>query len=221
MTFRLLVIAALATALDPCAKLEQQLKGNGAASAATATSAPAPPPETLTAEDLEMREAKDLCAKGDCETAHKRLMLGLPPTSPVRATPDFKDLENKWAQQAISGAANDPDVMARRRELAEVIASPVVDAQLKTKAQATLQAMPTKGPPDPVFTADPSRDAGPPSAADQARALQSSDPAAAKKLLLPRVQTNKASRDEIELLKSICKGLKDNACVNLCAQKLR
>jgi len=77
--------------------------------------------------------------------------------------------------------------------------------------------MPTKGPPDPVFTAD----AGAPSIGDQARALQSSDPAAAKKLLLPRVSSGKASRDEIELLKSICKGLRDNACVDLCNKKLR
>jgi len=220
MTSRLLVIVALATALDPCSKLEQQLKGNTAASAATATT-PAPPPQTLTAEDLEMREAKDLCAKGDCETAHKRLALALPSNSPVRQQADFKDLENKWAQQAIAGAANDPDVLGRRKELAEVLASPIVDPALKTKAQATLQAMPTKGPPDPVFTADPSRDGGAPSIGDQARALQSSDPAAAKKLLLPRVSSGKASRDEIELLKSICKGLRDNACVDLCNKKLR
>ena len=116
----------------------------------------------LSPEDQMMAEATQLCAAGDCQSAHDRLKVGLGPSSPLRQSPAFKDLENKWATTTIAGATDDPDVMQRRAELTDLIASAAVDPALKAKAAATLNALPTKpivydAGPLPV---DPGSDAG-------------------------------------------------------------
>lgn len=98
-----------------------------------------------------MVEADQLCTAGDCQSAHDRLAVGLPASSPIRQSDAFKSLENKWAAATVAGAIDDPDIMARRKQLADVIASPVVTADIKTRAQQALAAMPKSVPNTPLF----------------------------------------------------------------------
>ena len=98
----------------------------------------------VTPEDQLITEATQLCAAGDCQSGHDRLAVGLPANSPIRQSQPFKDLENRWATGTINGAADDPDLMQRRSQLADVIASTAVDPALKARATATLAALPTK-----------------------------------------------------------------------------
>jgi len=50
--------------------------------------------------------------------------------------------------------------------------------------------------------------------ADQVRSIMLGDPDKAKALLKPRVESGKATRDEITLYKTICHDQHDTACFN-------
>ena len=54
------------------------------------------------------------------------------------------------------------------------------------------------------------------SAADKARAIMLNDPAGARAILEPRVASGHATKDEISLLKTICRNDGDRACVDRC-----
>jgi hypothetical protein len=138
-------VALFALSLNPCDQIKAAL-GQGQAAPDTTTLTPAP---VVSPEQQLMVEADQLCTAGDCQSAHDRLAVGLPPNSPIRQTDAFKALENKWAAATVGGAIDDPDVMTRRKQLADVIASPAVTADLKTRAQQALAIMPTKPLPDP------------------------------------------------------------------------
>jgi hypothetical protein len=146
-------IALFSVTLGPCDKVKALLgqapQATNDSSDSQLTAQPVVSPE-----DQLMIEATQLCTAGDCQSAHDRLAVGLPANSPIRQSPAFKDLETKWATAAIAGASDDPDLMARRRELADVVASTAISPQLKAQATQTLAALPTKPPPPP--------DAGPP-----------------------------------------------------------
>lgn len=132
-----------------CDKMKAMLGGNSQAAAPDDTTmAPSP---VITPEQQLMNEADQLCNAGDCQSAHDRLAVGLPPTSPIRQSDQFKALENRWATGVVSGAMDDPDVMSRRRQLGDVIASTVVSPDLKTRAQQDLNLLPTKPLPDGVL----------------------------------------------------------------------
>ncbi len=147
-----IVVAALfSLTLGPCDKVKTLLGQAPTATPDDDTTLAAAP--VVSPEDQLMAEATQLCAAGDCQSAHDRLAVGLPTNSPLRQSPAFKDLENKWATATISGATDDPDLMQRRAQLADVIASNAVDPGLKSKAAATLAALPTQ----PIVY-----DAGPP-----------------------------------------------------------
>lgn len=47
-----------------------------------------------------------------------------------------------------------------------------------------------------------------------------SDPQGAKSLLMPRVANGKATRQEIELLRMLCKELRDSVCVAMTTERL-
>ncbi|MEO8876349.1 MAG: hypothetical protein ABI461_12240 [Polyangiaceae bacterium] len=152
-------IAIFSLGLGPCDKVKGMISPQPAAT-------PDPGDTQLTAgpvvspEDQLMAEATQLCTAGDCQSAHDRLAVGLPTTSPVRQSPAFKDIENKWATATVNGAGDDPDLLARRKQLADVVASTAIDPALKNRAAQTLAALPTQPPPDP--TNAPVVDAGSP-----------------------------------------------------------
>ncbi len=160
LVFRAAMFVALGTLLDPCSKLgirseppagSTSINAGSAGDTAPATGAPTSP------EQVTIEEAKKLCNSGDCLTAHDRMEIALPPNAPFRQTPEFKDIQNRWAKAVIEGAAADSDVAGRRKLLQDVISSNVVDASYKSQAQAVLAKLPAQAP-----SATPS--AGPPDA---------------------------------------------------------
>ncbi len=163
MLRRTVIAAALfSLTLGPCDKVKALL---GQAPEATNDSSDSQliAQPVVSPEDQLMAEATQLCNAGDCQSGHDRVAVGLPANSPVRQSAAFKDLENKWAAATVSGAQDDPDLMARRAELGDVIASAVVSPQLKAQAAQTLAALPTKPPPPPdAGPMSDGTDAGPP-----------------------------------------------------------
>ncbi|MEO7109643.1 MAG: hypothetical protein ABI183_04310 [Polyangiaceae bacterium] len=143
-----IAIALFSATLGPCDKVKALLgQAPPATNDSSDTQLTAQP--IVSPEDQLLTEATQLCTAGDCQSAHDRLAVGLPQNSPVRQSPAFKDLENKWATAVVAGATDDPDLMARRQELSDVIASVAVTPQLKAQAAQTLAALPTKPPPPP------------------------------------------------------------------------
>ncbi len=195
-----------ASPLDQCKKLASTDTASPNASEGSITVPAVPVKPALSFEDQSLKEAKQLCASGDCQTAHDRLAIALPTGSPVRTTPDFKDIENKWATSTIAGAQNDPDVIGRRRTLEQVIASTSVDAPTRERAKAALAAMPTKAPP-PLASAAAQSDL------ELAKLAAATDAKKAREILLPKIQAKKATKEETEYLTALCFKTKDKPCL--------
>jgi pSer/pThr/pTyr-binding forkhead associated (FHA) protein len=87
-------------------------------------------------------DAKRKCAAGDCETAHDEL-AGVAGESPVRATPDFKDVENKWADQELAKGDAETDSAKKHRLYQRVAQDVAVDASRRKAAADKLQALDT------------------------------------------------------------------------------
>jgi pSer/pThr/pTyr-binding forkhead associated (FHA) protein len=73
-----------------------------------AAAALAPSPERGT-----LDRAKRLCASGNCEAAHD-MLAAIAETSPLRATQDFKDVENKWADELLARADTETEIATKR-----------------------------------------------------------------------------------------------------------
>jgi pSer/pThr/pTyr-binding forkhead associated (FHA) protein len=220
---------------------------------------PAPSAELTsdTSESLAIAEAKKLCAAGDCERAHDRLMMAIAVASPVRDSDDFKMIEAAYWDRQLDKAQAEPD-LARRRALLETIAkATTVDPNRRKLAADRLQlieqgavpapsgasALPSSAtaaltreasapiaPPTPRPRPEPHTSPRPPTASpssgggsvlERARGMILTDPNGAKQLLMPRVMGGKGSREETELLKTICRELRDSACVTACNEKLK
>ena len=138
-----IAVALFSLSLSPCDKVKALLgqapQATNDSSDSQLTAGP-----VMTPEDQLMTEATQLCAAGDCQSGHDRLAVGLPANSPIRQSQPFKDLENKWATATVNGAVDDPDLLQRRAERADVLASTAVDPAIKARATATLAALPTK-----------------------------------------------------------------------------
>ncbi len=141
MRAAILGAALFSLSLGPCDKVKA-LVGGQPATAEPSDTTTMQPAAVISPEDQLLKEATDLCTAGDCLTAHDRLTVGLPAAAPQRQSAAYKDIETKWANATIDGAADDPDLMARRRALGDVIASATVNAATKGRAQQTLAALP-------------------------------------------------------------------------------
>jgi pSer/pThr/pTyr-binding forkhead associated (FHA) protein len=98
--------------------------------------APAPSPERTALDD-----AKALCAAGDCEGAHKKLESAIAETSPLRATPEFRDVETKWADQLLARADAEGDPAAKRAIYQRVSQAMGVDPTRRKVAADKLQQL--------------------------------------------------------------------------------
>ncbi|MEO6573092.1 MAG: hypothetical protein ABIP89_04580 [Polyangiaceae bacterium] len=209
MTARTVLVLGLVFSLDPCSKLGINLKGGDPPAAESAAPQPAP----LSVEETALADAKKLCTQGDFQYAHERLASTLPAGSPLRQSADFKDIENKWAAATTTGAADDPDLLGRRRALDEVSKSTSVDPSFQAKAKALLLSLPTQPTALPEIK---SLDGGA-SSIEQARTLSArSDFDGVRKLLLPKP---KLSKEEGTLLLNACKKLNDRACADSAKSK--
>jgi pSer/pThr/pTyr-binding forkhead associated (FHA) protein len=117
--------------------------------------------------------------------------------TPVVSTPQTTaQLTGREAGPRLSAAVNPPPVRPPSVEPSQPVA-----------------AHPPVKPPTPA--------APQASFADQARALMlKGDADAAKQLLMPRFALGKASREEVLLLKTACKNLHDQVCVDSCKSRL-
>ena len=85
-------------------------------------------------------EAQKLCEGGDCEGAHEKLAT-LGDGSPVRSSQDFKDLENRWADQQLARGDGEQDVAKKRPIYQSVSQEMSVDAARRKAAADKLQML--------------------------------------------------------------------------------
>jgi len=104
------------------------------ATAAT-TTAVAPSADQSTLDD-----AKRLCASGDCEAAHAKL-ASIAEGSPLRATQDFKDIENRWADELLARGDAAQDVAKKRASYERVAQAMTVDPSRRKEAADKLQQL--------------------------------------------------------------------------------
>jgi pSer/pThr/pTyr-binding forkhead associated (FHA) protein len=105
--------------------------------AATQTSAAA---AALSPDRVTIAEAQKLCAAGDYEGAYEKLAT-LPEGSPARSSQDFKDVENRWADQELSRGDADPDFTRKRALYQRVSQEMGVDPGRRKAAADKLQAL--------------------------------------------------------------------------------
>jgi pSer/pThr/pTyr-binding forkhead associated (FHA) protein len=117
----------------------------GAIGAFVYTRPKAPPPAATPAaavspDQAALDDAKRKCAAGDCEAAHDEL-ASIADGSPVRASPDFKDVENRWADQELAKADTEAD-LTKKHSLYQRVAQDMAVEPAKRKAAADkLQAL--------------------------------------------------------------------------------
>ena len=81
-----------------------------------------------------LEQAKRLCASGDCEAAHERL-ASITESSPLHSSPEFRDVENRWADELLARAEKEPDV-ATRRALYQRVAQAITVEPMRRKVGA-------------------------------------------------------------------------------------
>jgi pSer/pThr/pTyr-binding forkhead associated (FHA) protein len=85
-------------------------------------------------ERVALEQAKRLCASGDCEAAHDKLSA-IGDTSPLHGSPDYRDVENRWADEILARADREPD-MTTRRALYQRVAQTMTVEPTRRKAGA-------------------------------------------------------------------------------------
>jgi pSer/pThr/pTyr-binding forkhead associated (FHA) protein len=99
-------------------------------------------PAAPSLEEATLDDAKKLCQAGDCDAAHEKL-AALPDASPVRASPEFKELENRWADNLLAKADAEPDVTKRRAMFQRVAQATTVEGARRKAAADKLQQLDT------------------------------------------------------------------------------
>jgi pSer/pThr/pTyr-binding forkhead associated (FHA) protein len=84
--------------------------------------------------------AKTLAATGQFEEAHA-VLTGVSNVSSLRTTPEFSDIENRWADQTLVRADDEVDVAVKRAKYQSVAASVTVDQNRRKMAADKLQAL--------------------------------------------------------------------------------
>jgi pSer/pThr/pTyr-binding forkhead associated (FHA) protein len=170
---------------------------------AAMTATPTSPDEAL------LDEARRLCQVGDCEAAHEKV-AGLPEASPMRASQELRDLENRWADQVLARADGEGDLAKRRGMYQRVAQATSVDGSRRKAAADKLQqsdtvtntiaaaslALPGVGtranPDDGTPTPTPRADAGARRAVKEKEAL-AAEPAAAPPAAVPATGSSAAN----------------------------
>jgi pSer/pThr/pTyr-binding forkhead associated (FHA) protein len=87
-------------------------------------------------------QAKKLCASGDCEAAHEAVSA-ISDTSPLRFTQDFKDVENKWADDLLARAEVQTDLSTKRTLYQRVAQAMTVESTRRKAGANKLQELDT------------------------------------------------------------------------------
>jgi pSer/pThr/pTyr-binding forkhead associated (FHA) protein len=123
-----------------------------------------PAAATQTPDQEALAQAQRLCASGDCDGAHDKLAT-IADGAPIRASTDFKDVENRWADQVLSRGDGEAD-SAKKRALYQRVAQEMgVDPARRKAAADKLQtldaiavmttATPSSLPTAPIKAAEP------------------------------------------------------------------
>ncbi|MDP9152479.1 MAG: FHA domain-containing protein [Myxococcota bacterium] len=163
-----------------------------------------PPPDRSA-----LDQARRMCASGDCESAHQAL-AGMAEASSLRTTQDFKDVENRWADELLTRAEAELDVAKKRAAYQRVAQAMTVDGTRRKAAADKLQqldAMTSVAATNPMqlpIAARTSEDASPPARAEVShRSSAALESTAAERAAFPPVsvvppRTAPASVDERE-----------------------
>jgi pSer/pThr/pTyr-binding forkhead associated (FHA) protein len=148
----------------------------------------APSPERAALE-----QAKRLCASGDCEAAHDKLSA-IGDSSPLRGSPDFRDVENRWADEILARADREPDVAARRALYQRVAQAMTVEPARRKVSADKLQELDvtSTGATNPMQLpvaggrgADDAAPTAPPRAEPPRRVVAAAEPPAAATIAVP------------------------------------
>ncbi|WP_437943210.1 FHA domain-containing protein [Sorangium sp. So ce281] len=189
-------------------------------------------------DDAKMLDAaQEHLRSGDIDAAHRKLQE-IAETSPVRETPRFKEIEERWAEgmfRQVEQAATKEDKLALLNEIAKTTGVPtalrarVAEVRRQVDPEAPPEPEPEPVPqhagspapwlphpaPAPAPVPAPSASAPAPSASGAAPAssgLDSSSYPAQRRALEPKVWNGKASASEIKLLRAICIHQGDAVC---------
>ncbi|MCU0657672.1 MAG: FHA domain-containing protein [Polyangiaceae bacterium] len=203
--------------------------------------AAATPDTALTADDGHralLEAAKKADSVGDHEGAVNKL-AEIPVNSPLRQAPEFISMHDRWAEKSIAKAAELVDKSEKKTLLNKVAQNTNVNADLRRKAadaMASLDAPGTdpnqlplprssdpKAPGDPTAKlvpkkTDDKKDPGATPASTPTTAPPSAPPDAndtemkQRRALEGRMNSGKATKDDLRLLKEICKHQGDAAC---------
>ncbi len=178
-------------------------------------------------------KAKKYAADGDIEMAHNHLSQ-IPEDSPVTEDPEFRRLENEWADAQFRKAAAETDPEQKRALLNRISETTSVSAdKRKRAADEALAIAPdderdpprpyshVPGPPGPRTTGA-GETPGPgttttktkPEPDDKGSSGDKYDPSAIKASLQAKMAAGTATKSELRMLVSICSGDGDKACRN-------
>ncbi len=92
-----------------------------------------------------LAEAKELVGKGDFDAAHRKVTTELPEDSNARKSQEFRDIEGRWADNALAMADNTEDVGEKRRLLSLVAKTTTVDSGRRKLANDKLLEIDAEG----------------------------------------------------------------------------
>jgi pSer/pThr/pTyr-binding forkhead associated (FHA) protein len=115
----------------------QRMQGqtNGVPSATTTTTTAVPEDK----EQLALQAAKKLCESGDCEAAHDKLVVSIADHSPLQQSPDYQNIETRWADILLERADKEKDLAKKRALYHQVEATATVPQSRRDIATAKLQ----------------------------------------------------------------------------------
>ncbi|MCB9588711.1 MAG: FHA domain-containing protein [Polyangiaceae bacterium] len=196
-----------------------------------------------------LEEAKELLKQNDLEGAHKRATEGIPESSNARQSPDFREIEAKWADSLFDKAAAETDPTKRREILDRIAKATSVDSTRRKRAVNEIAKLDGDGVDINELPAVPKPDtsAGAPSAPTSsgglvrknpfgestAKPTPTEKPAAtsngsaiddaasgdrekktrAKAALLAKANSGTATKQDLRVLRALCRQLGDGGCV--------
>jgi pSer/pThr/pTyr-binding forkhead associated (FHA) protein len=95
---------------------------------------------TVSPDQEALSEAAKMCAAGDCDGAHEKLATVLD-GSPVRSSAEFKDLENRWADQSLAKGDAEQDPTKKRALYQRVSQAMMVEPARRKTAADKLQLL--------------------------------------------------------------------------------
>jgi pSer/pThr/pTyr-binding forkhead associated (FHA) protein len=90
-----------------------------------------------------LAQARELLEKGDIEGAHQKVITELPEDSNARQSPEFREIEARWADALFSQAHEEQDAAIKQALLEQISRSPSVDSARRKRAAAELAELRT------------------------------------------------------------------------------